>query len=96
MINLPLLIVTLITIIIGIFLSRKQTVLLTDFRKVERRLVWQTITSSVFLILYYATQYVGGIIYDQNPDAGNQLYELSGFVYALHTYPAIVILFIVR
>lgn len=80
----------------GILLSRAHTTSLSDFRKVERRLVWQTITSSAFLILYYVLHYVGGVIFDENPALAIQIYTMCTVFYSAHTYFPIVILFTVR
>ena len=95
-VNLPLLIFTLSVIIIGILLSHSHGTGSSNVKKVERRLVWQTISSSIFLIIYYVCHYIGALLYEEYTDIAIQLYTSCTLWYAIHTYLPIIILFVVR
>ncbi|KAE9550621.1 hypothetical protein FO519_006164 [Halicephalobus sp. NKZ332] len=94
-INVPLLIFTLVATVVGVFVSKKQNSFHSDVRKIEARLVWQAISSSIFLILYYLSNYLGGVLYDQDPEVGAEMYTASMVFYMMHNCFPIVILFIV-
>lgn len=86
---------TLIIIFIGLLLARKHNIMSNIRKKIEQRLVWQTASSSVLLILYYTCNVITALTLPTDPHTGLKFQILSSYIYSLHTYPPIILLFFI-